>query len=215
MLPNQIASVLEKWKISEICDTWQAVRHCKRTWYWLLQEAECQPWPIVKEITFFFSRIWRMHISLLLWAVKRQSQVVKCLNFLGPDVKKMWILWNKMDWAYLLVFLEIWKTNRLKTKWNHFQAETEPRKGPRSSLYPGHPSAPGILSLELESLSDSNANTGSIVTQQRLPCLHCFHPPGASLSLSHWAVTWPLQPGGPHPGWCLRFVLIYCKELTR
>ena len=92
----------------------------------------------------------------------------------------------------------------LKTKWNHFQAETEPRKGPRSSLLPRAPFSLGIWSLESESLSDSSANPGSIVILQRgCPICTDFHPPGASLGLSHWAVTLAASQEGLYPGWCL------------
>lgn len=62
----------------------------------------------------------------------------------------------------------------------------------------------GILSLESESLSGSNANTDSIVTLQRgSPTRTAFYPPGASLGLSHWALTPAASQEGLYPGRCL------------
>lgn len=66
------------------------------------------------------------------------------------------------------------KGKKKRQKCNHFQAKIEPRKGPRSSPLPRAPFSLGILSLESESLSGSNANTGSIVILQRQPHLHCL-----------------------------------------
>lgn len=92
----------------------------------------------------------------------------------------------------------------LKTKVESFPGREEPRKGPRSSPLPRAPFSLGILSFESESLSGSNANTGFIVILQRgSPTRTAFYPPGASLGLSHGAMTPAASQEGLYPGWCL------------
>lgn len=91
-------------------------------------------------------------------------------------MKNTWLPWNK--WMVICAPKDMkgggGRQIGLKTKVQSFPAKTEPRKGPRSSPLPRAPFSLGILSLESESLSGSNANTSSIVILQRQPHLHCL-----------------------------------------
>lgn len=111
---------------------------------------------------FIFSRIWRMHTPCSHPARTGLRSTVS--QTLGQKWKRCDYPGSKV-WPFIHVPRHMQKDKwNLKQKYNSFQAGTEPRKGPRPSPLPRAPFSLGILSPESESLSGSNANTGSIVT---------------------------------------------------
>lgn len=167
--------------------------------------AECQPWPIVKEITSFSPESGEC-ISLA-FVQQRQAQVLSILNFLGSDMKKMWLPWNKWI-GHLLVFLEIWKTNRTKSGIISRQRLSQER-GPGPPFYPGHPSALASCPLNWSHCLTLMQTLAPLWFCREAAPLAPLPPAWGFFGLIPLSCDSGCQPGGP----LSRVVLEICADL--
>lgn len=126
-------------------------------------------------------------------------------------MKNMWLPWKKWMTIFIHSTKDIKKRQiGLKTKVKSFPGRNWAKKGAQVLPVTQSTLQLGILSFESELLSGCNANTGSIVILQRgRPTCTAFYPPGASVGLTHWAVTPAAGPEGLYPRWCLEI----CADL--
>lgn len=97
------------------------------------------------------------------------------------------------------------KRHRIKNKSGIISRQRQSQeRGPGPPPYPEHPSALASCPLNQSHCLALMQTLASLWFCREAAPHTAFYPPGASLGLSHWAMTPAASQEGLYPGWCLK-----------